>query len=166
MLRPLGICAVLVLACSAAGMARAEMPSGPGTGMSMPGARPMPEKASDTRQVIPLTEPERAIVAAEMRQMLASVQGVTDGLARGDRQAVARAASRSGMAMMQELPAPIRMKFPPAFAQMGMASHKLFDQIAREARTARGPTPILKLLSESMQNCVACHASYRFAPAK
>jgi len=49
---------------------------------------------------------------------------------------------------------------------MGMASHKLFDRIAREAKTAKGPAPILKLLSESMQNCVACHATYRFAPAK
>lgn len=163
---PLKISAVLIIAISTVGLARAEMSSGPGAGVSMPGARPMPENASDTRQAIPLTEPERAVVAAEMRQMLASVQGVTDGLARGDRQAVARAASRSGMAMMQELPAPIRMKFPPAFAQMGMASHKLFDQIAHEAKTARGSAPILKLLSESMQNCVACHASYRFALPK
>jgi hypothetical protein len=32
--------------------------------------------------------------------------------------------------MMQELPSQIRVKFPEPFTQMGMASHKVFDQIA------------------------------------
>jgi hypothetical protein len=65
-----------------------------------------------------------------MRQMLASVQGITDGLALGDMQAMVEAASKSGGSMMQELPSQIRVKFPEPFTQMGMASHKVFDQIA------------------------------------
>lgn len=165
MMRLLGICAVFALAISAASLARAEMPAG-NMGMPMGGAKPMPANMTDMREGIPLTGEERALVAANMRQMLASVQGVTDALARGDNKAVAEAASKSGTVMMQELPVQIRMKFPPPFAQMGMASHKLFDRIAREAKSAKGPAPMLKLLSESMQNCVACHATYRFAPAK
>ena len=164
-MRLLGVCAVLVLAISALSLARAEMPPA-SMGMPMGGGKPMPGKVTDMREGIPLTDEEKALVAANMRQMLASVQGVTDALARGDGKAVAEAASKSGLVMMQELPVQIRMKFPPPFAQMGMASHKLFDQIAREARSAKGPAPILRLLSESMQNCVACHATYRFAPAK
>lgn len=162
-MRSLEICAVLALGLSTASLARAEMPPG---SMGMPGGKPMPVNASDTREPVHLTAEERALLAANMRQMLASVQGVTAALARGDRKAVAEAAAKSGMTMMQELPVQIRMKFPPAFAQMGMASHKLFDRIAREAGTAKGSAPILKILSESMQNCVACHAAYRFAPAK
>jgi len=126
----------------------------------------MPQKVDDNRQVVPLTEPEIALVMAQMRQMLASVQGVTDGLARGDMPAVVAAASKSGMAMMQGVPMQIRRKFPPAFAQMGMASHRAFDQIARDAGASGDTTPILKLLSESTQSCVACHASYRFLPPK
>lgn len=55
--------------------------------------KPMPEKLEDSRQTTPLTEAGRAIMAAEMRQMLASVQGVTDALAHGDKQAVIAAAS-------------------------------------------------------------------------
>jgi hypothetical protein len=77
-----------------------------------------------------LTEAEITIVAEEMRQMLASVQGITDGLALGDMQAMVEAASKSGGSMMQELPSQSRVKFPEPFTQMGMASHKVFDQIA------------------------------------
>lgn len=165
-MRLLKLYAVIALVFPTVSLAQGPMSGGGNMGMPMMGAKPMPENVNDTRQVIPLTEPERALVVADMRQMLASVQGVADGLARGDKQAVAEAASRSGMTMMQELPAPIRMKFPPPFSQMGMASHQLFDRITREAGTAKGPAPILKLLSESMQSCVACHATYRFAPPK
>jgi len=154
-MRPYGIYVVFVLAVSITGLARAGMPAG-NMGMSMDGGKPMAANVADSREGIPLTEEERALVAANMRQMLASVQGVTDALARGDGKTAAEAASKSGVVMMQELPVQIRMKFPPPFAQMGMASHKLFDRIAREAKTAKGPAPILKLLSESMQQCVAC----------
>ncbi len=126
-------------------------------------AKPMPEKVADNRQIIRLTEAEQALVAADMRQMLSSVHGVADGLAREDMQAVGNAASKSGMVMMQELPSQIRVKFPQAFAQMGMASHKAFDQIEQEARTDKKPAAVLKQLSTSLQMCVACHATYRFA---
>jgi len=134
-------------------------------GMSMK-SQPMPKSVKDTRQIVPLTDPEKAIVMAQMRQMLASVQGIAEGLARGDLQTVVEAASRSGMAMMQGVPSQIRMKFPSAFAQMGMASHQTFDRIAQETKSIKDPTPVLKQLSDAMQNCIACHATYQFAPPK
>jgi len=160
------LCAILALLFSTAAFAQDMKPATGGDTGSPVMAKPMPAKVDDNRQIVPLTEAERALVAIEMRQMLASVQGVTDGLAKGDMAAVAEAASRSGMVMMQELPAPIRMKFPATFGQMGMASHKAFDQIAMKAKTTKDPAPILKQLSEGMQNCVACHATYRFAQPK
>ena len=123
--------------------------------------KPMP--VADNRQIIPLTAAETAMVMAEMRQMLASVQGVTDGLSRNDMKSVAEAASSSGPSMMMGLPAQIRMKFPEQFKQMGMATHKVFEQIAREA-SMKDPGPVLEQLSSAMQNCIACHATYRFAP--
>ena len=165
-MRPLSFCTALSLLFSTTAFALDPMPITSGNMGKPMMAKPMPDKVEDNRQIVPLTEAERAVVAAEMRQMLASIQGVTDGLARGDKQAVTDAASKSGMAMMQEVPSPIRMKFPEPFVQMGMASHKAFDQITRDAKTAKGSGPILKLLSEAMQNCVACHATYRFAPPK
>jgi hypothetical protein len=128
--------------------------------------KPLPQIAGDNRQIVPLTEAERTLVTAEMRQMLASIQGITDGLARGDAQAVIDAASKSGMSMMQEVPAQIRMKFPTPFAQLGMASHKMFDQIAQETKSVKDPAPVLRLISDGMQNCIACHASYRLVSPK
>lgn len=110
----------------------------------------MPEKkVEDNRQMVPLTDPEIAIVALEMRQMRASVQGMPEGLARGDYQAVVEVVAKSGMAMMPEVPSPIRMKLPPPFAQRGAASLQVFDQTAREAKPATGPGPTLKQLSET-----------------
>lgn len=150
-----------VLALLFSTTAFAQMPMGRGNM-----GKPMPDNATDSRQIIPLTEAERSAVAAEMRQMLASIQGITDGLSRDDMQTVSEAASKSGMAMMQGLPAQIRMKFPAAFSQMGMASHQAFDRIARETKTNKDPAPVLRQLSMAMQNCVACHAVYRFPPTK
>lgn len=76
------------------------------------------------------------------------------------------ATSKSGMTTMHDVPSPICMKFPEPFVQMGMASHRAFDQIARDAKTANGSGPILQLLAEASQNHVACHATYRFAPPR
>lgn len=160
------ICTILIVLYSPTPFAQDMMPK---AGGNMGQARPsnaMPEKGDDNRQIVPLTEAERTIVAAEMRQMLASVQGITDGLARGDLQAVIKAASKSDMAMMQQVPMQIRMKFPAPFSQMGMASHQAFDHIARETKSIKDPVPVLKQLSAGMQSCIACHAAYRFAPPK
>ena len=122
---------------------------------------PMPTKVEDTRQAVQLTEAERTIVVADMRQMLASIQAIADGVANGNMQAVAKAASKSGESMMAELPTQIRMKFPESFAQMGLASHKAFDRIALEAQTGKNQAAVLKQLAAGIQNCVACHATYR-----
>lgn len=155
----------LTLLFSTATFAQDMMPMTGGGNMGKPMmTKPMPEKVDDNRQIIPLTEAEIALVAVEMRQMLSSIQEITGGLATGNRQAVVDAASKSGMAMMQELPSQIRMKFPDPFTQMGMASHKAFDQIAQETKAIKNPEPVLEKLSVAMQNCVACHATYRFAP--
>jgi len=73
------------------------LPSG-SFAQNMP-AKPVPEQAADGRYIVALTEAESALVAAKMRQMLASVQGVASGLALNGMKAVHDAASRSGMAM-------------------------------------------------------------------
>jgi cytochrome c556 len=150
---------VLALLFLLPAFAQDQMPAASGSAMD----KPMPENVDDTRQIVPLNAAETAMVAAQMRQMLASVQGIADGLARNDMKAVAEAASSSGPSMMKGLPVQIRKKFPESFAQMGMATHKAFEQIAHEA-SMKDPGPVLEQLSAAMQNCLACHATYRFAP--
>jgi hypothetical protein len=136
----------------------------PAAGGSM--GSPMPTNLHDQRTIVPLTEPERILVQERMRQMLTSVEQITDGVARGNAKAVSEAASRSGTVMMQTLPMQIRKKFPPPFVQMAKTTHQLFDQIARETKSVKDPALTLKPLSEAMQSCNACHAAYRFAPMK
>ncbi len=126
----------------------------------------MPSKVEDTRQVVQLTDAEKAIVVADMRQMLVNIELMTAGLAASDTQAVVSAASKNGDAMMRQLPSQIRIKFPASFAQMGAASHKAFDQIAAETKSVKNPAPVLRQMSSAMQNCIACHATYRFGQSK
>jgi hypothetical protein len=164
-MRSLGIYAVLAVTLAMTSPVQAETPTGK---MDMPASdsKTMSANAADTREVVMLTQEERAQVLTRMRQMLVNVQEITAALARGDKKAVAQAASGNGAAMMQDMPQALHMKFPPAFPKMGMPMHQHFDQIAKEAGTAKSPAPILKLLSEGMQSCVACHAAYRFDSPK
>lgn len=164
---PLAIlCSVFILLFSTATFAQDTTPMTMGGMDKQMTLKPMPEKVVDGRLIITLTEAEKAIVMEQMRQMLSSVQGIADGLAQGDSQAVLGSASKSGPSMMQDLPSQIRMKFPEPFSQMGMATHMAFEQIAQEAKDIKDPVPILKKLSEAIQNCDACHATYRFALPK
>jgi len=165
-MRLTNFCAVLTLLFSTATFAQDMMPMTSGSMAKPMMGKPMPGKVEDNREIVPLTKSEITIVDEEMRQMLASVQGITDGLALRDVHSVVEAASQSGGTMMQELPSQIRMKFPEPFTQMGMATHKAFDQIAQETKNIKDPAPVLKLLSTATQNCVACHATYRFASPK
>jgi cytochrome c556 len=158
--------AVLTLAVSTLGFAQGPMQAAADNKGRSEMGKPMPENLSDQRQVVPLTEPERVLVAAKMRIMLTSVEGIAEGLAHGDTKAVVEAASRSGTHMMKELPAQIRKKFPPPFARLGMATHRLFDQIAHDTKSVKNPAPTLMRLGEAIQRCNACHAAYRFAPPK
>lgn len=147
----------------AVGFAQQPMPTGNSGSMPMAQMVATPAApASDHRHVIQLTTAQREMLLADMRQMLVSVQGVVDGLARGNMQAVSAAARQSGTTMMQGLPASTRRRFPNAFTQLGMASHRAFDRIAEEARDRKRPAVILGLLSQSLQSCSACHAAYRF----
>jgi len=157
---------VHILLFSTSTFAQGMMPKATGGMDKQMTFKPMPEKVEDGREIITLTEAEKAIVMEQMRQMLSSVQGITDGLAQGDSQAVLESASLSSPSMMQDLPSQIRMKFPEPFSQMGMATHMAFAQISKEAKDIKNPVPILKQLSEAIQNCDACHATYRFVLPK
>ena len=117
---------------------------------------------SDPRRLVKVSEPARLLLLQNMADMMANVASILDGLASNDRNVVVKAATANGMAMLQDLPSSQSRKFPKGFAQMADETHKTFDQIAAEAKTAKSPKPIFKHLSQALQTCVACHAAYRF----
>ena len=117
-------------------------------------------QATDARRQISLTPAERDAVLAEMRTMLGSVSGVLHGLTAQDRQAIEKAARASGMAMAVD--PMLKQKLPQQFLELGMATHRKFDQLADLARTPAPADDVLRSLADVPTSCVACHAMYRF----
>jgi hypothetical protein len=125
--------------------------------------RTMP--ASDGRQAIVLSADEKNLVLAEMRTMLSSVQGVVDGIASKDMKRIAQAARQSGSAAAAQVPASLMAKLPLGFKQLGHGAHQGFDEIVVGAESGEPVDLLLVRLGERLNNCVACHATYRLEVA-
>ncbi len=119
--------------------------------------------ANDQRTAILLTEGERDLVLAEMRLFLESIQEITTGISNQDMQSVAQAAHRVGMSSSGEVPASLVGKLPLAFKKLGFGTHDKFDELALNAKEFGDPNQALEALAQLMNNCVACHATYRLA---
>jgi hypothetical protein len=125
------------------------------TGASAQHAAP----AADDRERIVLSAPARNMVLAEMRMMLESVAGVVAALSEGDTAAAAQSARASGMVMAVD-PHLIEL-LPAAFVELGMATHRGFDALADQLEQGADQETALAELGTLMQNCNACHATYR-----
>jgi cytochrome c556 len=53
-------------------------------------------------------------------------------------------------------------KLPLAFKQLSVDTHAKFDELALDAEQLGDPDHTLAQLNRLMQNCVSCHAAYRF----
>ena len=122
--------------------------------------------ASDGRTAIYLEQSERDFVLTEMRTFLMSVQQITTGLGKNDMQQVAAAARQVGAATAKQVPGSLMGKLPMGFKRLGMDTHAKFDQMALDAKEMGNRELVLEQLGELMQNCVACHASWRFEVVK
>ncbi len=119
--------------------------------------------ATDSRQPIFVTEATRVFVLGEMRAMLAAAQGVAEGVGKGDAKAAAAAAAASGLKAFQGMPKEVMAELPQDFRSIGMQSHRSFDKVAEAANASAAPEIVSARLGETMQFCVACHESFRFA---
>lgn len=117
--------------------------------------------STDGRQAIVLDADEKDLILAEMRTMLGSVQGVVDGIASKDMKRVAQAARQSGSAAAAQVPAALMGKLPLGFKQLGHTAHQGFDEIVVGAESGEPEDLLLARLGERLNNCVACHATYR-----
>lgn len=117
--------------------------------------------ASDGRQALVLTEPERDIVLTEMRTFLQSVQQITSGVSNQDMTVVVNAAKTVGAAAQNSVPGSLVKKLPLEFKKLGFDTHQKFDQLALDAEEFGDPAHSLRQLTELMSNCVACHEIYR-----
>ena len=117
--------------------------------------------ASDGRQALVLTEPERDLVLTEMRTFLQSVQQITFGVSHKDMALVVSSAKAVGAAAQNSVPGSLIKKLPLDFKKLGFDTHQKFDQLAMDAEEFGDPAHSLRQLTELMSNCVACHELYR-----
>lgn len=118
------------------------------------------EADSDLRHRLGLTPAERVEFFSEMRQMLASIQGIIAGIGAEDRTRIAEAARLSGNRMARATPASVTQKLPASFREIGGPTHMLFEEIAIRAETD-DMSDLATLTGETMQQCLACHAMFR-----
>lgn len=115
---------------------------------------------ADGRMDLGLTLEERVEFLAEMRQMLASVQGILQGSGTEDRDRIAAAARLSGNRMAPATPDSVREKLPQSFRDIGGPTHLQFEELAVRAETDEMDS-LARFTAELMNQCVACHAVFR-----
>lgn len=123
------------------------------------------EQGVDGRLAIQLDDHERQLVLSEMRAFLESVQQIMHGISDNDMKLVATSASSVGLASQQAVPGSLIGKLPLSFKKLGRDTHAKFDELALDAGQFGDSGHSLSQLGNLMQNCVACHAAYRFETA-
>jgi len=118
-------------------------------------------KADDGRTAVLLTPSERQAVLGEMRVLLETTQTIVEALANDDLATVDQAARAVGSAAVTTMDFTLRAKLPLAFKKLGFGTHYAFDDIADMAKAGKPVQDIQKKLAFTMNNCIACHASYQ-----
>ena len=119
------------------------------------------DTGNDTRQAIPVTAEAREHVLTEMRMLLESVHLVLDAALKKDMETVAGSAEKVGLGAMTATPAEITKQLPKEFKMMGRGVHEAMDMIAKDARDLGDSQHTLQQLSDTLGNCVACHATFK-----
>lgn len=117
--------------------------------------------ASDGRTAILLAPGERDLVLAEMRDFLEALQRISQAIVDDDADAAAAAARRVGAAAQQQVPSSLVGKLPLAFKRLGFDTHARFDELALNVEQFGDTGQALSELATLMNNCTACHATYR-----
>jgi hypothetical protein len=138
----LATCLVLLVACSGAHDASL--------------LRPTP------RSPIGLSAKERESIRAGMRVYLECLEGIIVALSANRMGDVARHAKRAGTDMIQGVSAADAVRLPPEFLLLALDTHMKFDAMAQEASQHGSKTAVLQQLGAVLDNCNACHATYRF----
>lgn len=120
---------------------------------------------NEGRTAIVLQTGERDLVLSEMRGLLSATQGVLEGAAQSDMKLVSKAASAAGMASAADVNPLLMAKLPVDFKSLGMSVHRDMDAIAKAAEAGTPTTEILKMTSNTLTKCVACHSIWQLKAA-
>jgi hypothetical protein len=129
-------------------------------------ARPAQAASGDARQLVKFPEPMRIHTITSMRDHLLALQEINEALsANAFDKAATIAERRLGMSSLEVHGASHIAQFmPKGMQEIGSQMHRAASRFAVEAQNAsvsNDVRPALAALSGVMQQCVACHATYR-----
>lgn len=122
--------------------------------------------AADPRQLVKFPEPMRLHTISSMRDHLLALQEIDEALSKNDFDGASRVAEqRLGMSSLEaHAAAHLAPYMPQAMQDIGTQMHRAASRFAVEAQNAsvgNDVRPALAALGTVMQQCVACHATYR-----
>jgi len=120
---------------------------------------------TDGRTAVVLQPGERDLVLTEMRGLLAATQQILEGANQGDMQRISKAARAAGMAGAADVNPALMAKLPIEFKRLGMSVHQEMDDIAKAAEDGKSSAEILRMASNTLTKCVACHAAWQIKAA-
>ena len=116
---------------------------------------------TDGRTSIVLQPGERDFVMAEMRGLLAATQEIMEAGSQGDTQRIVKAARRVGMAGAADVNPALMTKLPIGFKKLAMGMHGDMDEIAKAGENGKPMPELLKMTSNALTKCVACHSAWQ-----
>lgn len=116
---------------------------------------------TDGRTAVVLQPTERDLVLSEMRGLLVATQGILEGAINNDMQRIGKAATVAGMAGAADVNPALMAKLPLEFKQLGMSVHHEMDDIAKAAAEGKSSSDILKMTSNTLTKCIACHSAWQ-----
>lgn len=115
----------------------------------------------DSRSEIKMTKENREYVMAEMRGFLESVQKINEGIIKNDPNIIVNVSQQSGTCKVNAVPQGLVRSLPYEFKQMGFQTHELFDVMSKMAKEKYDRQQIQVKMNELLNNCVACHKTYK-----
>lgn len=122
--------------------------------------------AKDGRSEIKMTPENREYVMAEMRGFLESVQKINEGIAKNDPKIIEKVGQESGSCKVDGVPEGLVKSLPLGFKKMGFETHELFDVMAKMAKENYDRQQTQEKLNQLLNNCVACHKTYKISVEK
>lgn len=123
------------------------------------------EKSDDGRVSVLLSKDERNALLTEMRTWLETTQAILTAASADNFEEVAIVATKSGMGAEASTPGSLFRKLPVDMKALGFDTRKRFDDIAADALKYKDSKRTVAQVAEAMNNCIGCHASYRFPEA-
>jgi hypothetical protein len=116
---------------------------------------------NETRTTLKMSQSNQEFVMDEMRTFLESVQQINEGILNEDVDLIIKAAEKSGGSVIAHAPKGMLKSLPMGFKKLGFATHDTFDAIAEEAKSNFNPKQTQHQLNTLLNNCTACHKSYK-----